>query len=162
MALVFLLVLLAVPLLELYVFVQVAGSIGFLPALAWLIGIGFVGAWVVKLQGLSTLRRANARVARGEMPTDEVVNGFLILVGGVLLLAPGFLSDAVGVLLVLPPTRALVRGTVKRRWARSGPLVVRRSTVIGGFGPGRTAAQRDVWDADSWEDATGPERPELQ
>lgn len=162
MGLVILLLFLALPVLELYVFVQVAGAIGFLEALLWLIGIGIVGAWVVKLQGLSTLRRANARVARGEVPTDEVVNGFLILVGGALLLAPGFLSDAVGVLLLLPPSRALLRGTVKRRWTRSGPLVVSRSTFIGGFGPGRAAAPREVWDADSWEDATGPERPELQ
>lgn len=156
-----LLAFLVIPVVELYVFVQVADVIGFLPTLLWIVVISVVGAWLVKREGLSALRRGNERVARGEVPTDELVNGILILVGGALLLTPGFFTDVLGVLLVLPPTRALLRGTVKRRFVASGPVVV-RSTVLGGFGGPPRRPRPDVWDADSWEDPDDPGRPELR
>jgi UPF0716 protein FxsA len=165
-----LLAFLLVPLVELYVFVQVSDVVGFLPTVAWIIAVSFIGAWVVKREGMSALRRANERVAKGEVPTDELVNGVLILAGGALLLTPGFFTDALGLVLVLPPTRALLRGTVKHRFAASGPILVRR-TVVGGFDPsrfGRPAAgargrgRGDVVDAASWEEPEDPHRPELR
>jgi len=155
---VLLLAFLVVPIVELYVFVQVADAIGFLPTLAWIVVISIVGAWMVKREGLQALRRANARVARGQVPTDELVNGVLILVGGALLLTPGFFTDVLGLVLVLPPTRALLRGSVKRRFVAAGPIVVHRSTLRGSGGRG---GRGDVWDADSWEEPGGPDRPEL-
>lgn len=156
---VLLLAFLLVPIVELYVFVQVADAIGFLPTLVWVVAISIVGAWLVKREGLQALRRANEQVARGQVPTDELVNGILILFGGALLLTPGFFTDVLGVALVAPPTRALLRGTVKRRFVAAGPIVVRRSAV-GGFGGGRRR-RGDVWDADSWEEG-GPDHPELR
>ena len=151
---------LLVPILELFVFVQVAQAIGFLPALLWILAVSAAGAWLVKREGLVALRRANEKVSRGELPTDELASGVLILFGGALMLTPGFLTDVVGLLLVLPPTRALLRGTVKRRFA-SGPIVVSRTRVVGGFAaPGRR--NRDVWDAESWEEPPGGDRPELR
>lgn len=158
-----LLAFLVVPLLELYVFVQVSSQIGFLPTVLWIVAISVVGAWLVKREGLSALRRANAKVANGALPTDELISGVLILVAGALLLTPGFFTDAFGVLLLFPPTRALLTSSVRRRFA-TGPV------LIGGFGgfdgPGGTSARDrgagrdDVWDAESWEDP--PERPGLR
>lgn len=163
---VLLLAFLLVPLLELYVFVQVADAIGFLPTVAWIVLISVVGAWVVKREGMSALRRANEQVARGQVPTDELVNGMLILFGGALLLTPGFFTDVLGLLLVLPPTRALLRGTVKRRLVASGPILVTRGTGfggVGGFGDPRSGRRGgEVWDAESWEDPDGTDRPELR
>ena len=159
-----LLAFLVIPVIELYVFVQVADAIGFFPTLAWIVLISAVGAWVVKHEGLQTWRRASERVAAGQMPTTELANGLMILLGGALLLTPGFFTDVLGLVLVLPPTRAALRGTVMRRFVAAGPVVVRR-TVIGGFGaPGAPGSRgRDVWDAESWEDPDGPgDRPELR
>lgn len=160
----FLVLFLLVPILELFVFVQVAGSVGFGTALLGAMAATIVGVWLVKQQGLGVLRRANDKVARGEAPTDEVVNGTLLLVAGILLLAPGFVTGAVGLLLLLPPVRALLRGTLRKRFA-AGPIVISRSTRIGGFGPGAGfpgPSRGQVLDADSWEDpSTGTDRPEL-
>lgn len=160
----FLVLFLLLPIVELYVFVQVAGAIGFGSALLTAVGATVVGVWLVKQQGLGVLRRANDKVARGEAPTDEVVNGTLLLLAGLLLLVPGFITGAVGLALLLPPVRALLRGPVRRRFA-AGPIVVARSTRIGGFGPGvgfPGPGRRDVLDADSWEDPPGgTDRPEL-
>jgi len=157
---VLLLAFLVVPLVELYVFVQVADAIGFLPTVAWIVLVSIVGAWVVKLEGLNALRRANQQVASGQVPTNELVDGVLILFGGALLLTPGFFTDVLGLLLVLPPTRALLRGTVKRRFAASGPITVTRVSTFGV--PGRPRAGGTVWDADSWEDPGAGDRPELR
>src|SRR3546814_4574196 len=82
----FLVLFLLLPIVELYVFVQVAGAIGFGSALLAAVGATVVGVWLVKQQGLGVLRRANDKVARGEAPTDEIVNGTLLLLAGLLLL----------------------------------------------------------------------------
>lgn len=166
----FLVLFLLLPILELFVFVQVAGSVGFGTALLGAVAATVIGVWLVKQQGLGVLRRANDKVARGEAPTDEVVNGTLLLLAGILLLAPGFVTGAVGLLLLLPPVRALLRGSLRRRFA-AGPIVIARSTRIGGsFGSGigfpgggvPPTRRGDVLDADSWEEPpTGPDRPEL-
>lgn len=159
-----LLAFLVVPIVEFYVFVQVADAIGVLPTLVWIVAISAAGAWLVKHEGLHTLRRANQRVAAGEVPTTELANGVMILLGGALLLTPGFFTDVLGLVLVLPPTRAALRGTVMRRFVASAPVVVRRHSVGGfdPFGPPRSGG-RDVWDAESWEDPDGQGgRPELR
>lgn len=165
-----LVLLLLLPILELFVFVQVAGSFGFLNALFGAIAATVVGIWLVKQQGLGVLRRANEKVARGDAPTDELVNGTLLLVAGILLLAPGFVTGAVGLLLLLPPVRALLRGSLRRRFA-SGPIVISHATRFSGsFGPGAgfpgggfpPSRRGDVLDADPWEEPpTDPDRPEL-
>lgn len=157
-----LLAFLVVPIVELYVFVQVAGAIGFLPTLLWIVAVSVVGAWMVKREGLSALRRANEKVGRGELPTDELASGVMILVGGALLLTPGFFTDVLGLVLVLPPTRAMLRGTVKRRFAAAGPVVITRSGFPGGFGARGPGGTGEVWDADSWETPDDPDRPGLR
>ena len=160
-----LLAFLVVPLVELYLFVQVSAAIGFGAAVFWIVAISIIGGWLVKREGMGALRRANARVAAGELPTDEVINGILIVFAGALMLTPGFLTDAVGLALLLPPSRAVVRAGLRRRFA-TGPILVGRR-VAGGFGfGGRPGGSRpssghggDVMDAESWEDP--PDRREL-
>lgn len=153
---------LVVPIAELAVFVGVADRIGVLPAIGWIVLVSVVGAWLVKREGLSALRRANARVAAGELPTRELVNGVLILFAGALMLTPGFLTDMVGVVLLLPPTRALVAVPLTRRLT-AGPILTGspgRSWTFTSttFDPrGRTT----VVDAESWDVTDPPDRPEL-
>ena len=113
--------LIVVPIVELWVIVQVAGSIGVLETIALLIAVSATGAWLLKQQGMATWRRLQATLERGEVPTREVTDGALILFGGALLLTPGFVTDAIGVVLLLPPTRAAIKGATRRtlaRWAR--------------------------------------------
>lgn len=110
-------VLLAVPIVELAVVVQVAEEIGVLETVALLVLVSVAGAWLLKQQGLATWRSLQATMARGEVPTKEATDGALILFGGALLLTPGFVTDAVGILLLLPPTRAAVKGAFRKLFA---------------------------------------------
>lgn len=154
-----LLAFLVVPIVELYLFVEVSSAIGFGAALFWIIAVSIFGAWLVKREGMGALRRANAKVSSGEIPTDELINGILILVAGALMLTPGFLTDAVGLVLLFPPTRALVRAPLRGRFAH-GPVIV-GNPFSGGFGAGRSGSTHGpgFMDADSWEDP--PDRREL-
>ena len=104
----------AVPVLELYVIVQTAQSFGVLETVAALILIGMAGAWLCRREGFSTLGKIQARLNEGRIPTRELQDGALILLAGALLLTPGFLGDIVGILLLLPPTRAIARTFLAR------------------------------------------------
>jgi UPF0716 protein FxsA len=108
---------LVVPFVELFVLLQVGQAIGVLDTIALLVLVSVVGAWLVKREGFSVLRRAQQRVAAGSVPGRELVDGVLILFAGALLLTPGFVTDVAGILLLLPPTRAALRGTTVR-WLR--------------------------------------------
>lgn len=153
---------LVVPIIELYLFVEVSSAIGFGYALLWIVGVSVVGAWLVKREGLSALRRANRKVSGGELPTDELITGILILFAGALMLTPGFLTDAFGLLLLFPPSRALVRNRLRSRFT-AGPILIGGrfggSTFGDGFDGGPSDGRGNVWDADSWEDP--PDRREL-
>lgn len=116
------LVFLVVPFVELFVILQVGHAIGALNTVAVLVVVSMVGAWLVKREGISVVRRARERIARGDMPGQELIDGVLILFAGALLITPGFLSDVVGVLLLLPPVRLMLRGVVAHRLARRGGL----------------------------------------
>jgi UPF0716 protein FxsA len=124
-ALVVLLIL--VPLAELFVLVQVAHLIGLIPALLLLLLVSLLGAWLLKREGAAAWRRVRDAVGRGEMPAIEVADGALVLLGGALLLTPGFITDACGVLLLIPRVRVALRGAIRRliwRWGRNRLRVV--------------------------------------
>ncbi|MGH2754940.1 MAG: FxsA family protein [Actinomycetota bacterium] len=124
--------LLVVPIAELYVIVQISQELGVLPTIALLIGISVAGAWLLKREGMATWARLQQTLARGQMPTNEVTDGALILFGGALLLTPGFLSDVVGLVLLLPPTRAAVKIIARRAfrgWAARRTGVFGRANV---------------------------------
>ncbi len=112
----FLLVLLfiLVPIAELYVIIQVGGAIGVGPTIAILILDGFLGAFLLRQQGRAAWVRFNRALAENRLPHKEVLDGVLIIFGGALLLTPGFLTDIVGLILLIPPTRAIVRALMAR------------------------------------------------
>lgn len=151
---------LVVPIVELYVIVQVTHGIGVPETILLLIGISVVGAWLAKLAGLGVLNRLQQTVREGRVPSAEVVDGGLVLFAGALMITPGFLSDLLAILLLLPPTRAVVRAAILRRIRAGGGLI----TVLNGRGqPQRyPAPDQDVWDVDGWEDPPDPpDRPGL-
>jgi len=112
---VFLLLFLLFPFLELAVLIQVGGAIGVLPTLLLVIAGMLAGGLVWRVAGLSTALRVRERLARGEAPEQEMLGGLLIAVGGGLLLLPGFISDVLGLLCLLPLTRRLLLAHVQRR-----------------------------------------------
>ena len=106
----------AVPLVELYVIVETARSLGTLETIGLLIVVSVVGAWMVKAQGLAVLWRVRARLQGGQMPGRELVDGALVLLAGALMLTPGFVTDGVGLLLLFPPARMVIRPIIIRRF----------------------------------------------
>jgi UPF0716 protein FxsA len=142
-----LLLLVALPIAELAVLVQVAGSIGVLDTIALVILVSIVGVWLAKRAGLGVVARLRATQARGEAPSRELADGTLILLAAGLLVLPGFISDVAGILLLLPPVRALVRTLLLRRLRDGGNVV-----VIGGSGRGSRRDRVEVWDVESWEE----------
>lgn len=108
-----------VPIAELYVIVAVVGdAIGLLPTLALLIADSVLGSLLLRSQGRAAWRRFTVATSSGRVPHREVLDGALIIFGGALLITPGFITDIVGILLLLPPTRALVRRALARTLAR--------------------------------------------
>jgi UPF0716 protein FxsA len=116
-----------VPVIELAVIIQVGQVIGAWPTIALLVVESALGAWIVRRQGTSAWRAVNDALAQGRPPGRELADGALILVGGTLLLTPGFVTDVLGFFLVLPPTRALARRLLAR-YARRRLVVVTPGT----------------------------------
>lgn len=98
----------AVPVIEIGLFIQVGGMLGLWPTLALVLITAFVGASLVRSQGLSTLMTVQQRMQRGEIPAQQIVEGVMLAVAGVLLLTPGFMTDAMGMAVLLPAPRALL------------------------------------------------------
>lgn len=117
MALILVLLFVVAPLVELALFVQVASWIGLLQAVLLLLLVSALGVLVVRHQGLGAYRRVRDQVREGRLPAADLVNGLLIVVAGVLLILPGFISDVVAVLLLLPPTRVFVRALLQKHYA---------------------------------------------
>ena len=126
------------PLAELYVIIQIGGAIGVLPTLALLVVDSIVGAALARSQGRAAWERFNRALAEGRVPAREVFDGAMIILGGALLLTPGFITDVFGLLLLLPPTRAVVRRTLARSVAGRARFAWRVSPLGGrAAGPGR-------------------------
>ena len=106
------------PIIELAVIIQVGQAIGVFNTIAALLVVSVVGAWLVKREGLSVFRRFQQQVQMGVVPTREIGDGVLIMLAGALLISPGFVTDLVGVLLLLPPVRAAVRSAALYRVGR--------------------------------------------
>ena len=107
-----------VPFAEIYVLLQVGHAIGVVNTLALLILVSIVGAWLAKREGLGVIRRMQAALEAGRVPGKELIDGFLVLLAAALMLTPGFLTDIVAILLLLPPVRAVVRSELRRRFVR--------------------------------------------
>ena len=129
-----LLLFIVLPILELYVIIQVGDAIGLVPTLAILLLDGILGAALSRSQGRVAWRRFNEATATGRIPAKEVFDGAAIIVGGAFLLAPGFITDAIGLSLLIPASRALYRRMLVGTAKRVGPLRPRR-WVYGMRGP---------------------------
>jgi UPF0716 protein FxsA len=121
--------------IEIFVFVQVGQWIGYGAAILALIVISIFGFWLVKREGLEAWRRAQAQLRAGEVPAAEAVDGALIASAGLLLIVPGFVTDAIGLLLLLPPLRWPARRWVRsHRFVRTGNAVYGRVVDVRGTG----------------------------
>lgn len=112
---VFLLLLLLFPVLELFVLVKVGMSIGFLPTFLLVVAGSMLGIFVVRVAGLATAMRARESLARGELPAQQMMDGLMMTVGGGLLVLPGFISDVLGLICLMPFTRRVLVSKVRQR-----------------------------------------------
>jgi UPF0716 protein FxsA len=115
---VFLLLFISIPLLEIYLFIQVGGMIGALPTVLVVVLTAVLGVFLLRAQGMATWVRLNQELAAGRLPAVEMMEGAVLLICGALLLTPGFFTDAVGFLLLMPPLRrALIKlFLVRGKW----------------------------------------------
>ena len=137
-----LLLFLLIPWLELFLLFQIGAVIGFWGTVSLILFTAVVGAWLSREQGVRAMARIRQAMAEGRMPTDEVVDGFLIFGAGLILLTPGFLTDTVGFLALIPGTRQLLRRGLVKGFRR-------HVTVVHGIDPSRTRqrpAEPDVID----------------
>lgn len=117
MALILLALFIGIPLLEIAVFIQVGGVLGVWPTIAATIATALAGSILLRAQGLAALGRARAQMDRGELPAREMFEGVCLVLAGALLLVPGFVTDAIGLLLFFPPFRELLRLLIARHLA---------------------------------------------
>jgi UPF0716 protein FxsA len=122
---------LAVPLVEIWLLIKVGGVIGALPTVALVVLTAVIGAALARHQGLATLQRLQATLHRGETPAIEMVEGVLLFAGALLLLTPGFFTDALGFACLIPPLRQVLA-----LW------LLRRITVVTPAGPARPSGDR--------------------
>lgn len=161
MALLVLALLIGIPLIEIALFIEVGGLIGLWPTIATVILTALIGTALLRQQGMATLQRAQAEMAAQRMPVRELFDGACLLVAGVLLLTPGFLTDAAGFILLVPPLRRLLGMAVWRAAQRRGSVHV-HSTGFSASGPARDgptgSGQGPVIDGD-YEDLSEPDEP---
>jgi UPF0716 protein FxsA len=159
-----------IPFLELFVILQASHAIGGWNTIGLLLLISLLGGWLMKHEGRKVWRRFNEQVGRGVVPSNDIADGVLLLGAGALLLTPGFLTDIVGILIMFPPTRAIFRrALVKRFMSKSGLGDLGKTFAGGVFGGGRGAGpfgrtrRGDYVDTTLFEPSTrvDPQRDEL-
>ncbi|GAA0841336.1 membrane protein FxsA [Marinobacter szutsaonensis] len=117
---IFLFLFIIMPIAEMAVLIQVGGMIGVLNTIGLVLLTAVIGAWLLRQQGLATLLRARQRLNSGELPAREVAEGLILAVGGALLLTPGFITDTIGFLCLIPGTRHFFAAQVLKRMVISG------------------------------------------
>jgi UPF0716 protein FxsA len=145
-----------VPIVELYVIIQIGSLIGVWPTIALLLADALLGSLLLRHQGRGAWRRFNLALAERRFPGREVADGLLIAIGGTLLLTPGFVTDIVGLLFLIPPTRAIVRHFLRG-------YMTRRFIIVGGPRPpsGGWASPTQSYDYDSTAEEVDGEDPRL-
>jgi UPF0716 protein FxsA len=134
----------ALPIIELAAILQVGSWIGFWPTLGILVVDSIIGSVLMRTQSRAVWRRFNAALAEGRPPAKEVIDGVLVIAGGVALLTPGFVTDIFGALFLLPPTRAVLRRLLVRRVAQRMVVSMASAMPFGGAGFGRAPRDFDV------------------
>lgn len=120
-------ILIIVPAIELGLLILLGKSIGIIPTILMIILTGVIGLLLAKKEGMNTIRLTQMQLARGEIPSDVLLDGICILMGGLLLLAPGFLTDFVGLYLIIPFTRGSVKVLLIKLFQR---LISRRNMIF--------------------------------
>lgn len=154
------------PVVEIWLITQVASQVGWPLALVWVIADSLIGAWLVRREGLGVIRRVRDSLGAARMPTNELADGAMIFFASALMLTPGFLTDALGLALLLPPIRAVLRPPVIAWFRRRLDVRVASFGLDGrsGFGVGDRPGPRrgDVVDVDGRpRDDEPTDRPEL-
>lgn len=119
------LIFLTVPIVEIYLLIKIGAVLGVLPTISLVVITAVIGAYLLRIQGFSTWLRLQQSLAQGTIPALEMVEGPILLVGGALLLTPGFFTDAVGFLCLIPQTRRRIAQHLLRKWL--SPLPERRA-----------------------------------
>jgi UPF0716 protein FxsA len=148
----FFLILIAWPVVEVFAFIEVGRAIGWLPDVVILLGTSVIGMQLIRVQGRAAIARVTLAVSERRNPGGAAIDGLLGFLGGVLLVIPGFVTDAFGVLLLLPPTRALSRrwlsrhhaGRTMRFAAASGRFVSRERSAHDAYDVESTALDDDA------------------
>ncbi|GHD39708.1 membrane protein [Thalassobaculum fulvum] len=164
-----LLVVLGLPVVEIWLMIEIGRDIGALPTVALILATAGLGMLLFRVQGMATLARVQAHLDRGEAPVGELLSGLGLLVAGLMLLIPGFLTDAIGLVLFIPPVRRLLIGTgLAWALARGETRIWTSRTRGGGHGGGRgdgRSGSGPIIDGD-FQDVTGapdtPGRPDTQ
>ena len=107
----------SIPIIEIYVLLQAGELIGLWPTISLIFLTGIAGAYLARTQGSDTARKIQLALQNGEMPTEELLDGAMILAGGITLLTPGFCTDMIGFCLLLPGTRAMIK-KITRNWLK--------------------------------------------
>lgn len=149
---------LLVPILEIYFLIQVGSVIGAFPTILLVVGTAVLGGFLLRQQGLSTFMRYQQSLAKGQLPAQEMLEGVLLLIGGVLLMTPGFFTDTLGFLCLLPFTRPWIATWLVRKVVTIRPMQNRGfyqnqgtgqgSGYEGGYGAGQSAQNNHVYDGE--------------
>lgn len=157
----FVLLFLVLPFAELALIVAAADAVGLPLTFAALILFSVAGGWLMRREGVTVWRRAQLELEAGRMPASQLLDGAMVLAGGALLLTPGFLTDAVGLFLLVPPVRAVLRPlalrAMARRAARSAGRIRFAGVPVGGDAPFGGGRRDDAVDVDAAQ--SDPRRP---
>ncbi|MEM1199567.1 MAG: FxsA family protein [Pseudomonadota bacterium] len=164
MRFIFLLIFILVPILEIWLFIQVDSLIGLWPTLASVVLTAVIGTWLMRMQGFQVLMQARGALEQSQFPLEQVIHGVFLLIAGLLLLTPGFFTDAIGFACLVPPLRLVVAYAV---WSKlkdhvhvvhpgMGPEAQRRDRPRGGTGP---VIDGEIIDDDVKEDPPRPGDP---
>ncbi|MFT5297362.1 MAG: UPF0716 protein FxsA [Colwellia sp.] len=142
-----------VPIIEIMVLMNVGSWLGVWPTIAIVIITAWLGAKNVKQQGIATLNSVQSKMAQGEMPSDEIVAGLLLLVAGVLLMTPGFVTDFFGLSLLIPSVRSMLIKSVQTH------LVMNKNTAGFTYQSSVHTDQSDAFTQNPFEQPTSQEKP---
>lgn len=148
-----------VPIVELWLIIEIGGLIGVVPTLALLLADALLGSLLLRHQGRGAWRRFNQAIAERRFPAREVADGLMIAVGGTLLLTPGFITDIVGLFLLIPPTRAISRRLLRGFFMRR--FVIVGMGDLGNAGRRQNPAPGRNYDFDAAAEEIDPDDPQL-
>ena len=140
------------PILEMIVLIKVGALIGTIPTIALVVLTATIGVWLLKREGLATLTRLQQKMTQGELPGKELLEGVMLIIGGALLLTPGFVTDAVGFAGLIPPIRRAVAVALLSRMVVAG--------VNTGSPMGARRQQGDIIDGESWDASEHKKSPD--